>query len=213
MRAGYWLGWMLFRAAFRGYFRWRVLHPERVPQTGPVILAANHSSYMDPPLIGAALPRSINYLARESLFRFPVFGSLLRYWNAVPVDREGGGAAGLKAILDRLLKGGGIILFPEGTRSYDGNLRPARSGVGLTVIKSRAPVVPVRVFGTYEAYGRQHRIPRPRQVTVKFGRPMYFEALRAEAEHCSRDRLKEIYHVVTEELMGEISRLQPHPDQ
>ena len=72
----------------------------------------------------------------------------------MPVDRDGGGAKGLKAILDRLLAGGGIILFPEGTRTKDGQLQPARSGIGLTVIKSTAPVVPVRVFGTFEAYGQ-----------------------------------------------------------
>ena len=98
--------------------------------------------------------RGINYLARENLFRLPVVGWVLRQWNVVPVDREGGGAKGLKAILDRLLAGGAIIVFPEGTRSRDGRLQPARSGIGLTVIKSAAPVIPVRVFGTFEAYGR-----------------------------------------------------------
>src|SRR5256714_14736933 len=116
---------------------------------------------MNPPLVGAGVKRDINYLARESLFRFPIVGSVLRSWNSVPVDREGGGAAGLRAILDRLLKGGAIILFPEGTRSRDGKLQPARSGIGLTVIKSTAPVVPVRVFGTYEAFGRHMRFPKP----------------------------------------------------
>src|SRR5690606_38141535 len=124
----------------------------------------------DPPLVGAGLEREINYLARESLFRFPGIGALLRSWNSVPVDRDGGGAAGLKKILDRLLAGGAIILFPEGTRSRDGKLQPARSGVGLTVIKSDAPVVPVHVFGTYEAYGRHMIFPRPfHRVVVKYG--------------------------------------------
>ena len=85
------------------------------------------------------------------MFRFPGIGALLRTWNSVPVDRDGGGAAGLKAILDRLLAGGAIILFPEGTRTTDGKLQPARSGIGLTVIKSDAVVIPVRVFGTFEA--------------------------------------------------------------
>ena len=82
----------------------------------------------------------------------------------MPVNREGGGAAGLKAILDRLLAGGGIILFPEGTRTRDGKLQPARSGIGLTVIKSTALVVPVRVFGTFEAFGRNHKFPRPHRL-------------------------------------------------
>src|SRR5438045_2338048 len=196
MKLIYRVAWCLFRVVFSAYFRWQVYHPERVPLRGPVILAANHASFIDPPLVGSGLKREINYLARESLFRFPVVGAILRAVNSVPVDRDGGGAAGLKAILGRLLDGGGIILFPEGTRTRDGRLQPARSGIGLTVIKSDAPVVPVRVFGTYEAYGRHMRLPRPRRVTVKYGQPMRFEALRAEAKTCSKARLKEIYQEI-----------------
>src|SRR5580693_5363871 len=193
MNLAYRLGWLMFRTMMSTYFRWRVFNPENVPLHGGVILASNHASFIDPPLVGSGVHRAINYLARESLFRFPGFGWLLHSWNAVPVDRDGGGARGLKAILDRLLAGGAIILFPEGTRSLDGKLQPARSGIGLTVIKSTAPVVPVRVFGTYEAYGRNRTIPRPHRVMVKYGVPMNFEKLRAEARTCDKARLKEIY--------------------
>ena len=210
----YRIGWLGFRALYRFYFGWRVYNPERVPLTGPVILASNHASYLDPPLVGAGIRRDINYLARESLFRFPVVGWVLHKWNSVPVDREGGGARGLRAILDRLLKGGAIILFPEGTRSRDGKLQPARSGIGLTVIKSNAPVVPVRVFGTYDAFGREMRFPRPfRRVIVKYGKPMRFEKLRAEAKECSKERLKRIYQQVADELMTNIAALQPSEDK
>src|SRR4051794_25666532 len=181
MKIGYRAAWLILQVLFGGYLRWRVYNPERVPRTGPVILAANHASYLDPPLVGAALPRGIHYLARESLFRYPVMGSVLRYWDCVPVDRESG-ARGLKTILDRLLNGAAIILFPEGTRSRDGKLQPARSGIGLTVIKSEAPVVPVRVFGSYEAFGRHLKFPRPHRVIVKFGNPMDFATLREEAK-------------------------------
>src|SRR6202142_3266877 len=166
MNLSYRLGWLGFRALYRFYFRWRVFNAERVPLTGAVILASNHASFLDPPLVGSGLHRGINYLARESLFRFPGMGALLRSWSAVPVDRDGGGARGLKAILDRLLAGGAIILFPEGTRTQDGEFLPARSGIGLTVIKSAAPVVPVRVFGTYAAYGRHLKFPRPHRLMV-----------------------------------------------
>ena len=126
MNPSYFIGWSLFRFVYATYFRWRVYNPERVPLTGPVILASNHASFIDPPLVGAGLKRDINYLARESLFSFPGIGALLRSWNSVPVDRDGGGARGLKAILDRLLAGGAIILFPEGTRTTTGKLQPAR---------------------------------------------------------------------------------------
>lgn len=212
MNLSYRIGWTLFRAVYATYFRWRVFNAERVPLSGGVILASNHASYLDPPLVGAGIKRDINYLARESLFRFPVMGSVLRSWNSVPVDRDGGGAKGLKIILDRLLAGGGIILFPEGTRTKDGQLLPARSGIGLTVIKSTAPVVPVRVFGTFEAYGRNHKFPRPHRVAVKYGRPMNFEALRAEAKTCDKARLKQIYQQVADEIMAAIAGLEPKAD-
>src|ERR1022692_667161 len=209
MNLSYRIGWLGFRLMYAGYFRWRVFNPERVPEPGAVILASNHASFLDPPLVGAGLKRGINYLARESLFRFPGIGALLRSWSAVPVDRDGGGAAGLRAILDRLLAGGGIILFPEGTRTRDGNLQPARSGIGLVVVKSTAPVVPVRVFGTYEAYGRHVKFPRPKRIAVKYGRPLNFEKLRAEAKVCDKARLKIIYQEVADEILAAIAKLEP----
>lgn len=209
----YLVGWTFYRTLFRFYFRWRVFHSERVPLTGSVILASNHASFLDPPLVGSGIHRGINYLARKSLFKFPLFGWVLRTVNAVPVDREGGGAAGLKSVLDRLNADGAIILFPEGTRSPDGKLQPARSGIGLTVIKSNALVVPVRVFGTYEAYGRNRRFPRPHRVAVKYGKPLDFAAYRAEAETCSKDRLKEIYQQIADEIMAAINRLEACVDQ
>jgi 1-acyl-sn-glycerol-3-phosphate acyltransferase len=175
-------------------------------------LASNHASYLDPFLIGSAVRREINYLAREDLFEYPILGWMLHRWQAVPVNREGSGARGLRAILERLLAGGVIILFPEGTRTKDRELQPARSGIGLTVIKSTAPVIPVRVFGTFEAWNRFMYYPRPRRVLVKFGEPMTFEGLRAEAKECSKERLKEIYQQVADELMAKIAKLQPSRD-
>lgn len=212
MNLSYRLGWLFFRCMYATYFRWRVFNAERVPQTGPVILASNHASFLDPPLVGSGLPRGCNFLARETLFRYPGIGALLRSWQAVPVDRDGGGAGGLRAILDRLLAGGVIILFPEGTRTKDGTLQPARSGIGLTVIKSSAPVVPVRVFGTYEAYGRNIRFPRPKRVMVKYGEPLDFRLLREEAASCPKSRLKEIYQQVADEIMAAIGKLEPREE-
>jgi 1-acyl-sn-glycerol-3-phosphate acyltransferase len=130
----------------------------------------------------------------------------------VPVDRDGGGGAGLKAILDRLLGGGIILLFPEGTRSSDGRLQTAKSGIGLTVIKSNALVVPVRLCGTFESYGRHMRFPRPCRVTVSYGEPLDFKALREEAKTCSKPRLKEIYQQVADEIMAAIANLDPITD-
>ncbi len=212
MNPSYRVGWLAFRFVFATYFRWRVFNPERVPAAGPAILAANHASFIDPPLVGAGARRHISFLARKTLFRSLV-GVTLRSWRVVPVDRDGGGGAGLKAILERLLQGGAILLFPEGTRTTDGQLQPARSGIGLVVIKSSAPVIPVRVFGTYTAYGRDRRVPLPKPVVVKYGRPIEFAALRAEAKTCSKARLKEIYQEVADTIMAAIATLEPCRDQ
>jgi 1-acyl-sn-glycerol-3-phosphate acyltransferase len=213
MNPSYFIAWCVFRLLYATYFRWRVFHPERVPLTGSLILASNHLSFLDPPLVGAGVTRAINYMARKTLFRYPGIGALLRSWNAVPVDRDGGSASGLKEILDRLKRGGAIIMFPEGTRSLNGQLQLARSGIGLAIIKSSAPVVPVRVFGTFEAYGKGVKFPRPHRIAVKYGEPMLFVELRAEAKQCSKDRLKEIYQEVADELMAAIGRLQPCRDK
>ena len=209
----YWIGWSCFRAAYFICFGWRAYNRERVPLTGPVILASNHASFVDPPLVGIPLKRALNYLARDTLFRFPGVGATLRSWQAIPVDREGGGGAGLKAILDRLLAGGAILLFPEGTRTRDGNLQPGRAGIGLAVIKSNAPVIPVRVFGTFEAFGRHMRLPRRHLIAVKYGKPLLFAELRTEAKSCPKPRLKQIYQQIADEIMAAIAKLEPRQDE
>jgi 1-acyl-sn-glycerol-3-phosphate acyltransferase len=208
MNFSYRCGWLCFRFVFATYFRVRYIGAEHVPRTGGVILAANHASYLDPPVVGSGLDRDINYLARQSLFRFPLMGRLLVSWNSVPVDRDGGGARGLKNILERLLGGAGIILFPEGTRSRDGKLQPAQAGIGLVVAKSDALVVPVHVFGSYKAWGRNQKIPLPKRITVRYGEPMRFEKLRAEARECSKERLKAIYQQIADEIMAAIAALE-----
>jgi 1-acyl-sn-glycerol-3-phosphate acyltransferase len=213
MSLTYFIVWCISQIVYPTYFRWRFYNPERVPLEGPVVLASNHASYLDPTLVGAALHRAIHYLAREDLFRLPMMGWVLPRLFVVPVDRDGGGAKGLKTILDRLRTGAAIILFPEGTRTRDGLIQRARAGIGLTVIKSSCPVVPVRVFGTFEAYGRKMRIPRPRHIAVKFGKPLDFSELRAEAQVCSKVRLKAIYQQAADEIMAAIGKLQPHEDK
>jgi len=196
---------------FRNLFRCRVYHPERVPPAGPVILAANHESYFDPPFVGSSLPRPINYLAREDLFSNRFSGPFLRRLNSVPVDRGGGGARGLKNILERLLKGNAIIIFPEGTRTSNGQIKTAQAGIGLTVIKSRAPVVPVRVW-TYNAYGRHRRKPKLMPISVKFGHPLHFHSLRHQAETCQGTELRNVYQQAADETMAAIAAMRPVMD-
>jgi 1-acyl-sn-glycerol-3-phosphate acyltransferase len=213
MKPLYRIGWIFFRAVGGLGFRCRYHHPENVPAGGSAILAANHCSYLDPPLVGAGLARDLHYLARESLFELPLLGSLLRHVNVVPVDRDGGGAAGLRAILNRLLAGQAILLFPEGTRSPDGGLQPARSGIGLIVVRSAAPVIPVRIFGSFAAWGRSRRFPRPVRIDIRYGAPLDFAGLRGEARDCSKLRLKSIYQEATDRVMDGIRRLGPFTEK
>lgn len=163
-------------------------------------------------MIGSPLPRMINYLARETLFRNPIAIWYMRALNGVPVDRDGGSAKGLRIILQRLQEGEAIVLFPEGTRTHDGSLQRARSGIGLTVLKSDAPVIPLRIFGTFEAYGRHLKFPRPLPVVLKFGHPIDFSAERAEARVCSKPRLKQLYQEVADKIMEAIKHLEPWED-
>jgi len=200
------------RRVLKLYLGWQVLDAHRVPAEGPVILAANHQSFLDPPLVAAPLERRVSFLARRSLFRSWWLGPFMRVLRVIPLDREGGTGAGLKAVLAWLEAGGAVVLFPEGTRSPDGRLQPARAGVGLVVIRSGAPVVPVRIFGAFEAWGRHMRWPRPRRVVVKYGRLMRFDAWCAEARGCSLPRLKELYQMVADQIMAAIAVLEPRAD-
>jgi len=208
MGVSYYLGRLSFRIFFKLYFRCEIHCMERVPQEGRLVLASNHASFVDPPLVGHRLRRGICYLARDTLFQNPIAGAILRSWNTIPVDRDGTGVRGLKNILQKLAEGHGVLLFPEGTRTADGELQPARAGIGMVVVRSGAPVTPARVFGTYRAFGRHLRVPRPYKVHVKYGPLLDFSAAQAEAATCTKARLKEIYQEVADRVMEAIAAIQ-----
>lgn len=209
MKLLYWLGHAVFGAMGRWYFHWKVLNPERVPADGAAILASNHASYLDPPLIGSAITREIHFLGRASLFRNRFAAAVLRAVNCVPVDREGGSPGGLKTVMQLLRHGNAVLLFPEGTRTPDGRLQPAEAGVGLLVLKCGCPVVPVGIWGMHEAYGRHMKFPKPGRVTISFGLPMDFSAVRARTQNCTKSELKEAYQFVADEIMRAIANLRP----
>ena len=202
-----------FGMFFRIWFRWKVLHRERVPAKGGVILTSNHVSYLDPVYVVSALERMVVGLARESAFNVPLGGRILRSWRVIPVDQTGTGR-GLKTFLSRLRSGDAVIMYPEGTRSPTGQIRAPQPGIGLIIIKSTAPVVPIKLFGAYEAYARHHWLPRPYQVQIKFGEPLDFADLRAEAKQTKdKDRLKEIYKQAATDLLHAIAQIEPGLDQ
>ena len=202
-----------FGVFFRIWFRWKVLHRARVPAEGGVIQASNHVSYLDPVYVVSALERMVVGLARESAFNVPLGGRILRSWRVIPVDQTGTGR-GLKTFLSRLRGGDAVVMYPEGTRSPTGQIRAPQPGIGLIIIKTTAPVVPIKLFGAYEAYARHHWLPRPYQVQIKFGEPLDFADLRAEAKQTKdKDRLKEIYKQAATDLLHAIAQIEPGPDQ
>ena len=154
MNPYYWFCYHLIKLVGRIFFRLRVVHRERMINRGPVILASNHESYLDPPLVGSVADRAIFFLARKSLLGGPFFGWLLPKLNVIPVDLEGKDRSALKALIRILKAGEGTLVFPEGERTLDGRLRPALPGLGFVIAKTLAPVVPMRIFGAREAWPR-----------------------------------------------------------
>ena len=145
----------------------------------PVILAANHASYLDPPLVGMAFPRPLRFVAWDQLFTVPIFASLIRALGAVPVSHENkNSAAGLlRQVIGFIEDGFSVLIFPEGERTPDGTLQPLEGGVALIALKTGAPIVPVWIEGTWEAYPLHRTFPRPHKVTLVFGEPIAPEGL------------------------------------
>jgi 1-acyl-sn-glycerol-3-phosphate acyltransferase len=193
--------YLLSKLVARLFFRFRVVHQERLIEKGPVILAMNHQSYLDPPFAGSACKRDIYYLARKSLLEGKFFGWLLPKLNVIPVDQEGGDRSALKALIRLLRAGHCTLVFPEGGRTLDGNLQPALPGVGFVVAKTLAPVIPMRIFGAHEALPRGQRKLRFHPITIVIGEPIYFAA--ADLQPAGKD----LYQRLSDRVMNAIAAL------
>lgn len=202
MNPYYWICYHIIKLVGRTFFRLRVVHRERMINHGPVILAANHQSYLDPPLAGSVSDRAIYFLARRSLLDGPFLGWLLPKLNVVPVDSEGGkDRTALKALIRILKSGEGTLVFPEGQRTPDGQLQPALPGLGLVIAKTLAPVVPMRIFGAFDSWPLHEKWPRLGQVTVVIGEPIYF------TEQDLEPRGKDLYLRLSQRVMDAIASL------
>jgi len=198
----------VFRVMFLTYHRGRVYHADRVPDTGAAILAGNHVSFLDPPFFGASVKRVPCYMARDTLFRTRFGNWIMRSWNCVPINRERGDIGAMRTLLRALADGQAVVMFPEGTRSPDGQLQEARAGIGMIVAKANVPVIPMRIFGTERALPRGARWPRPVQVTIVFGEPFTYP-LPANFDSLRRDDLKAVYLDIGREIMRRIAALEP----
>src|SRR5919108_5256603 len=181
-------------------FRVEAHGTEHVPASGAVVLVANHSSFLDPPLVGGVAPRPLTFLAKAELFDVPGLGPLIRRLNAKPLKREGADTTALRTAHRVLQDGGALLVFPEGTRGDEGVLRPAKPGAALLAMQTGAPVVPVYISGSGAAWPRGRRLPRPAKGVVTFGAPLSF------TRATGADR-KEQYEEASRRMMAAIARL------
>jgi 1-acyl-sn-glycerol-3-phosphate acyltransferase len=197
------LAWSVLRLGF-GH---RTIGAEHIPLTGGLILASNHVSHLDPPAVGVGARRPLHFMAKAELFRIPLFGGLIRRLNAYPVEREGADATALRHALLLLRRGEALLVFPEGTRGTPGGpLRQGRAGAGMLAALSGVPVVPTYVEGTGRALPRGASRPRRAPVTVRYGPPLRFERV-------GRERKKERYQEISDQIMAAIGRLRAEAEQ
>ena len=200
--------WLFFRLGFGLEIRGR----KHIPRRGAFILASNHFSYLDPPLIGTACPRRVVFMARANLFNDGLLGAYLRGVGVIPLQREGGDLSALRQALETLRRGQPLAIFPEGGRQLSGKLGAAKRGVGLLAMEVRVPIVPVLVRGTFQALPPGARGLRRAKIQVAFSPPISYtdvsfpgaggpvrrreqEQRLAEAVTLAWHRLKEEFHV------------------
>jgi 1-acyl-sn-glycerol-3-phosphate acyltransferase len=189
---------VLYDIAFRG----EVAGLEHVPRRGPFLIACNHASHLDPPIVGGMISRQVCFFARKTLWH-PGFATWwLNNVGTIPVDRDGGSdVQAFKRVLQALKEEKALILFPEGTRSPDGQLQKAKPGVGLIVCKSQVPVVPVRIFDSHRAFGRGGGLRLGTPIDVVYGPPL------APSEY-DPGKSSDRYQIASERIMAAIGRLE-----
>ena len=182
---------VLARLVVVWFFRFRVAGRENWPATGGALICANHQSFLDPPLVGLTCSRRLTYLGRTTLFENKLLAPVIRFLDTIPIDREGGGLAGLKETLRRLKGGDMVLIFPEGTRTRDGHLQPLKPGFCAVARRSKVPLVPVALDGAYDIWPRTSPLPRGGQLAVVIGPPI---------------SAAEVARLSDEELMAELAR-------
>lgn len=196
----------LINCAHEMVFRGEVEGLANLPIDGAFLVAANHASHLDPPFIGAVIPHQLAFFARKTLWKPGIGAWWMDNVGAIPVDRDGSDLSAIKRVLATLAAGHPIALFPEGTRSPDGKLQPAKAGVGLIACKTGVPVVPCRIFDSHLALGRSGGFRPGTPVDIVFGPPL------SSADYDHKSDGKERYQRASERIMAAIAALErPKP--
>jgi 1-acyl-sn-glycerol-3-phosphate acyltransferase len=205
MKTTYWAGHTIFRAAAKAFFRYQVVGREKLIRNGPTLIASNHESFLDPPLVGVAYDEAVYYLARKTLFKGPTKWLYPR-WNAIPVDQDAPDMSSLKKIIKILKSGKQVVVFPEGARTLTGELQPGEAGVGLIAAKSQAVIQPVRIFGAFNALPRGSGRLRFHPITIVVGDPVSLTSEERKAKG------RAAYQAISDRIMGEIAKIK-HPSE
>ena len=164
--------WPVVNPIFRLYLQGSVYGVENVPREGPLVVASNHASYADPPVISNCLCRPVAFMAKEELFRHPIFRRAIALYGAYPVKRGGSDKNALKSALSYLERGWATGIFLQGTRTGDGCITAPKVGAALIAAKARVPLLPVSLWGTEKILLKDRPVPQPAPVTVRIGKPI-----------------------------------------
>lgn len=178
---------------------------ENIPKDTNFILAANHDSYIDHLIIATVfvnyLNKRVHFLAKKELFDTKIKKKFHEWADAVPIDRQAGGKEALKYAINTLRQGKIIIIHPEGTRSYDGKLQRAKTGVARLALAAEVPILPVGLIGTFEILPKWKKIPKLKKAKMKIGKLIYFK------EYYKMENDKKTIRLVTTKVMKEIAKL------
>ena len=169
-----WLVRWMFRIQLTLCYRIRVHGLDNFPEPGSTLVCSNHQSFLDPVVLGVTSLRPLNYLARKTLFKLLPVRLFLELNDAIPIDLDSMGMAGIKESLKRLKRGEMLVVFPEGTRSDNGELLPFKPGFDLLARRSKSRMLPVALDGCYQAFPRDKMLPRLGEIQVVFGQPIEF---------------------------------------
>jgi len=174
----FWLARWMCRVFCMLFFRVRTYGRENIPRKGPFVLISNHQSYLDPMLCGGPIKRRVSFLARESLFTHWLFGRMISSVGTIPVKLGEADISAMRKVIGRLKAGGGVCLFPEGTRSTDGKITTFKPGFGLLCRRGGAAVVPVVIDGAFECWPRHKKLFSRGPIWVCYGKAIPAEKAR-----------------------------------
>ncbi len=200
----YWFSFWIIRSLYQTILKGEIEGLRNIPSSGPIILASNHSSHLDPPLLGCNILRVVTYFARKTLWKPGVGGAWMTAVGAIPIDRDGeSDISAMKSTLKALKNGAVLTLFPEGTRSPDGTLQTAKPGIGLIAAKSQASIIPCRIFNAHKALSKDSMLPNlDISIHIAYGEPL----LPTDYDP-GKSVGKERYQQIADNIMAAISQI------